>query len=447
MAEPHQIQSNPPEALQTTVERMVIPLRGPLDSEQMNRFTEQVVNDLLNLAQQGNVTAQQLVHGLHVRERETDTSRQRALALEAQLAFDRRIRGMQGYRIAHWKDLHDGADVSWVPDSTVAKRASVSTQYGQATVPLNAIESRIYSLRLLAGGTVVPNSLVAAASGSFDKSDGNGVTDYEYGGTVEQTDPELAANGNNQEYWRRRVIFPLESDVSEVECELTLTVPQGANLHANVLTAHPYPLGNVDITGLWMAPDLSGAFVPVSSFTALTNARKTRWFFTSQKAAQVKVRLKQRNWFEENGRKVFEYGLQELGVYLAEWDKTYDGTATQLTDNHAFVTRFDTEPGFVFNKLHGFYSDPDWTLEPSDNRHLHFTLAKDAAGADILWQSDVNGAPQSLQTPLDLGGVSTVYLITTLNWVETAGVGSPFPVNTTPFVRGFGIDCTYRRTV
>lgn len=445
MTDAHQIESRPAESIQTTIERYVVAKQAPLDSEKQNRFSEQTLNDILTLAQQGNVTAQQLIQGLHIRSHETDTSRQRVIALEAQIAFDRRVKALQGHHVTHWVDLHDGRDLSYVSGADISKRATISTNYGQATVPLNAIESRLYSLRLLAGGTVVPNTLVFVTTGVFDKAEGDGPTDYENGGTVEETDPKLAADGNNQHYWRRRVIFPLESDVSEVECEATITIPESANLHANVITCHPYPLGNVDITGLYTAPDLSGAFTPLPSFEEMKNARKERWFFTSQKVSQVKIRFRQRNWFEENGRKVFEYGSQEIGVYLTEWDKNYDAVAEQLTDNHAFVTRVDAEPGFLFYRMYGFYADPDWTTEPTDNRHLHFVVAKDANGADVVWHSDLNGAPQSLQNPIDLGGVSTLYVITTMNWVETASVGSPFPANTTPFLRGFGIDCTYKR--
>jgi len=446
MADPHTIQSKQPQAILPQVERFNVRYRGKLESGPMNKFAEQVMADLRTLADQGNVNAQSIVHAFHVMQHETDVARQFALETRETLKMQRRVHALMGMRVPHWVDLHDGSDLSFVPESSISKRAAVSTQYGQATVPMNAVESRLYALEILAEGTVVPNTLSVTTTGIFDKQLGDGLTNYEDGGTLEETDPKNLANGNNRSYWRRRVIYPLESDVTEVEVEVTIDVPESANIHANVISAHPYPLGNVDITGLWISPDKTGSFTAVPGFSETRGAGKERWFFPDQKVAQLKVRLRQRNWFEENGRKVFEYGLQELGVFLVEWDKDYDENAATLKDNHSFVAELHAESGFKFYQMYGFYSDPDWTLEPSDQRHLHFTIAQDPDGASVLWDSDVNVAPQNSQNPIDLGGNTTIYVITTLNWAETVGVGSPFQVSTTPFINGFGLDCSYVRS-
>lgn len=445
MSDANLIQSLPPQAVMTQIERFNVPYRGKLESSGINKFAEQVISDVRTLADQGNVNAQAIVNAFHVIKHETDIARQFALEARAHLSMQRRIAALMGHRLPHWIDLHDGSDISFVEDAPASLRAAVSTQFGQATVPMNAIESKLYSTRILAEGTVVPNTLIVSTTGIFDKQDGNGLTNYEYDGTIEETDPRNMCNGNNQDYWRRRAIFPLDSDISEVECEATITVPESANLYANMVAAHPYPLGNIDITGIWISPDLSGSFTALPSFAEKRGATQSRWFLPDQKVAQIKVRIRQRNWHEENGRKIFEYGFQELGLFLVEWDQTYDSNAATLADNHAFVARIEAEPGFKFYQMYGFYSMPDWTLEPSDNRHLHFVVAKDADGAIPVWDSDQNVAPQS-GSPINLGGVSELYIITTLNWVATAGVGSPFEVYTTPWVEGMGIDCSYVRS-
>ena len=446
MTEPNIIQAGTPTPVVVRTTRHVLPYGAPLDSAKENTFKENVLSDLIALAQLGNVTARSILNAWHTLHREKEQAIQGVAALRRQVALDRKIRALQGHRIAHSVDLHDGSKISFLAGADISKRAAVSTLYGQATVPMNGVESRLYSLRLLSEGTVVPSTLDVSVTGIFDKQDGDGAVDYEYGGTVEELRPKNVANGDNLEYWRRRVIFPLESDVSEVECEVTITVPPAANLYANVAYAHPYPLGTVDLTGLWVASDMSGAFSVLPSFEEILGAGRSRWFFPSQKVAQVRARLRQRNWHEENGRKVFEYGMQELGLQLVEWDQHWDSDYDSLTDNHSFVVRIDAEEGFRFHRLYGLYTTPEWTDEPADNRHIHIVLATDAAGANVVWSSDTDGAPQDAANPTDLGGVTTLYAIVTLNWVEVAGSGSPFQAGTTPWIGGLDLDATYVRS-
>lgn len=443
MTEPNIIQATKPAAIQLRTEKMVIPHRGQISSMQLNRFHDQVLSDLMELANQGNIVAKAVLNYAHVLQRETDQTRQLAISMREQLSFNRKVTAKQGRRVGLWVDLHDASMISFLEGSSPSRRAQVSTQFGQATIPMNAVESKAYSVTILGTSGITSMNVIASCTGIFDA--GDGVQNYEGGletPTIEQTDLKNAANGSNIEYWRRRVIFDLESDVAEVECEVTFQMPDQSSIQANVLYLHPFPLGTVDITGLWICPDLGQSFVQVPKFEVKEGAGKTRWFFPTQNVAKVKIRMKQRNWTEENGRKVFEYGLQELGVQLVEWDKTYDAAAGQISDNHAFVTKIEAEPGMRLSKLYGFYATPNYLLEPVGNRHLHFTIAKDAAGSDIIWNSDQSPSPQSLSAPIELGAVTEVYVITVMNWCVNVSSGSPFQAGCPPFIEGFGIDVT-----
>ncbi|TXH15007.1 MAG: hypothetical protein E6R03_08120 [Hyphomicrobiaceae bacterium] len=443
MADANRIESAKTDKIQSVVERINVPYKGFIDSGKLDQFMEAVTEDVTNIVTQTNGLATAVHQSGHIQALDKVDAHQRALALEEQLAFMRRMASKRGERVALWKDFHDATGISYPEGSDPSLRAAVASEYGQVTLPMNSIESRTYALRLLAGGTVTPSSVLVNATGTFDKLEGDGVTDYEYSGTVEETDPRNCVNGNNTEYWRRRVIFDLDSDVSEVESEITIQVPASANLYANVIYAHAYPLGNVDIVGVWASTDLSDSFLPISSFETVEGAGKERWFIPSQKIAKLKLRIRQRNWFEENGKKVFEYGFQEVGIQLVDWDKRYDATATALTSNHRVVIRLDADDGFEFRRLFGFYTKPDFTLEPVENRHLHFQLARDEAGVDVVWDSDSSAPPQNLAAAIDLGDVETLYLIMTINWCESVDSGSPFVAGTPPFINGFGLDCTY----
>lgn len=443
MSDPNVIQATKPQAIQLRSERFRIPFRGPIESGPFNQFHEQLLSDLLELANQGNTTAAALLSYAHTLQRETDHARAQVAALKTERGFQQKVTALQGRRVGLWADLHDATEVSFLEESSISKRAAVHTQFGQATIPMNAVEAKTYSVSLLGSSGITSLNVVAIATGAFDK--GDGVQNYEGGDeipTVEQTALKNATNGNNLEYWRRRVIFDLESDVDEVEVEVTFQLPDQSNIAANVIYLHPFPLGTVDITGLWVASDLSDSFTAVPGFVEKDGADKSRWFFPAQDVAQVKVRMKQRSWTEENGRKVFEYGLQEMGVQLVEWDKSFDDQSSILTDNHTFVRRFTPPKGMVLSKLFGFYSEPNYLLEAFGSRHLHFVVAKDAAGTDVVWNSDETPPPQDFDTELDLGSVDELFVIVTLNWCDTVGVGSPFQAGCPPFVEGFGLDVT-----
>lgn len=443
MADPNVIQAEKPKSIQLRSERQRIPFRGPIDSDGINKLHEQMLDDLSALANQGNATAAALLSYAHTLQRETDQARLTGISLKRQSAFQKKIDALQGKRVGLWVDLHDATEISFLEDASIAKRATVNTQFGQATVPMNAVESKTYSVALLGSSGVTSLNVIGTATGSFDK--GDGVQNYEGGNetpTIEQTALKNAANGNNLEYWRRRVIFDLESDVSEVEVEVTFQLPDQSNIHANVIYLHAFPLGSVDVTGVWVAPDLSDSFSLIPGFSEVDGAGKQRWFIPAQEVAQVRVRLRQRAWTEENGRKVFEYGLQEIGVQLVEWDKSFDAEASQLADNHTFVARIPAEDGMRLSRLHGFYSTPNFLLEAFGSRHLHFVVSKDIEGTDVVWNSDESPPPQSQDSALELGSVEELFVIVTLNWCTTVGVGSPFQAGCPPWVEGFGVDVT-----
>jgi len=445
MSDSNVIHAAKPEVIALQTEKLTIPFRGPIESGPENRHKDQVLSDLKTLQSAANVNARATLNYAHIGQREGDTSRMKVQANRASMDFYQKIKAMQGERIGMWFDFHETKPISFVPGSDIARRAMVSAQYGEATIPLNKIESKTYTIPILSEGGLSTLETSVVVDGIFDKGEGDGVVDYEGNGedpTLEETPTGNLANGQNLEYWRRRAIFDLSSDVTEVEAEITLQLPEQSNLFANVLSVHPFPLGTVDITGLWTSPDLSSSFSAVDGFSELLDAGKTRWLFPTQEVAQVKVRLRQQNWFEENGKKVFEYGMQELGVMLVEWDRHYDAAAASFADNHSFVVRVDALDGMVLNKLHGFYSGPDYLLESAGSRHLHFTIATTADGTNVIWSSDASAAPQALTNPIDLGSNETVYVIVTMNWAETVTEGSPFLARTPPFLNGLGLDVT-----
>lgn len=426
--------------VQISTERTRIAKMGHLDSSMMNKFHDSVVLDLQNLATDTNATAATLNNIQSTIDRKLAMIEQRLTELEAAQDFNALVRSADNLRIPAIATMGDMRNIEFLAASDNARRPAINTIFGQATTPIDGIQSKFYSTSVISGSiTPVSTDMDITVTSSFIP-EGGVLTDHEAGNikVVEGT-PKMAFNGDNQQAWSRRVEFDLDSDVTEVQCQLTVVVPSQANSEANVLYVRPMPVGTVDVLGLETSGSLTDSFTTLPGFEAINNCPDKRWFFTSQSVQQARITLRSRNWFEENGKKVFRYGLQELGLQLVEFDKTYDSTAS-ASANNSFVTEFKCPEGYVFSGLHAFATDPDFTKESLENRHMHFKVCGNADGTDVKWDSGSNVLPQTLVQPLSLGGGTSIYVVTTLNFCETVDSVSPlFPVNTTPFLESIGI--------
>jgi hypothetical protein len=150
--------------------------------------------------------------------------------------------------------------------------------------------------------------------------------------------------------------------------------------------------------------------------------------------------LRCRNWREINGKKVFIYGLQEVGLKLVDYNKTNNADET-FGDNITAVVRIAAPRGHVFNSLYRIDTTPDIFLEDASNRHVRLRLSTTPNFSNIKWDSSVNIPPQlGLTTGVSLGGVDTLYAIFTLSYVASGGgTQSPFPIGTTPVLKGLGL--------
>ena len=133
---------------------------------------------------------------------------------------------------------------------------------------------------------------------------------------------------------------------------------------------------------------------------------------------------------------MFSYGLQELGLQLVEFDKTYS-TSAALADNHTFVTKFSCPEGYRFKGLHMFNTTPTYV---ANSNNMHFKVALGSDGTDTKWDSDINTSPENLVQPIDLGGSATdIYVITTLNYITDTDPIGVFFANTTPVLESIGL--------
>lgn len=420
--------------------------RGPLLSTKYNDFQEGVIEDISNLSSAVNSLYSDVAKAMLILANDSSYLRRQVEALKNQQEYAEKVASESNSLAFRYVDIRDTEGISFPNDLDDSRSSMLSADFGEITLPVNYVENKFYVNSINNGVVITPPDLSATARGIFDKLDGKGIINYERGGKITPGDPLQAFNGNNQSFWIRKVEFPIDSRVDQVECELTVIVPESISTQSNTIEVIPFPNGTVDITELASASDLGDNYVRIPGFSEIENSQPVRYHFASKTIDKIKIRLRQRNWIEENGRKVFYYGLQELGLKFLDYDKS-SGALNTLGQNNSFTMKIAAPVGYTFNKIYRIDPAPNFLLEDSTKRHLHIRLNTSSDFyLGTIWNSDENYPPQQTSTPVNAQGASELYAFVQMNFVsDSGGVLSPFEVGTTPYFRGLGLAYTLSR--
>jgi hypothetical protein len=426
--------------VQTSIQRKPARKRGPFSSEEYNNFQDQVARDLVNLATAVNTNANNIIQSLEQLYSENQYLRRRIEALEEENIYREFYYGKSALRVNKQIDFRNSEPIIFPTTLPQDKATSYKAQFGELSLPVSAIENKFYNFSLRTREVVIPDDFSYEVSGQFDKGDGNGIQDYEKGGKVSQGEPKYAFNGIDDKVWQRRVSFPLESDVDEVEVEITAIVPSGISSKANLAEIITYPEGSVDVMSVSTSPDLTSSFTTIEGFSAVNNSVATRYHFTPRNVDQVRIRLRCRTWQEIRGQKVFIYGLREFGLKLVDYKKSYK-TPDAFGDNYTAVVEVKAPSSHVFGNLYRVDPRPNFLLEDSDLRHIRLRLSTTQDFSGVFWDSEIDIPPQlGVISGVSMGSVSTIYAIYTFKFVDSSGgYNSPFYVGATPWARGLGL--------
>jgi hypothetical protein len=438
---------------------VAFPYRGKTSSRKFNDVFDQLVTDVHALSLEAAGNESRLIELAKILVDENRFLKRRIAQLELVKDAENRVRARNNLRLTHHQSMYEVRNLDFFATANLVPL--LNPTYGLATLPVNAVENKFVRNSVYSGDVIVPLSLTTTVSSSFANEGTATVSEHEPDShKVDPGTPENAFNGVNQSYWVRTVEYPADSDVAEVEVELIVTVPSQNNTQSNVLTIHPYPVGGVDITDVSVSADLTSSFTKLNHSEVPTlisptnNAREQYYLFPAQDVDQVKIRLRQRHFIEEDGKKVFRYGLQEVGLMLVDFEKTNATTAfdawSQQTNAEtvAMAHRLDAPAGSFFTAVHNFSSTPDFTLEDAANRHVIYRIYNDnpvnGSGTEI-WNSNQTlpqDQPSSVGSQLAIAGnVTSLYIVTSLRFVETAGgANSPYKANTAPYVKGFTLE-------
>lgn len=321
----------------------------------------------------------------------------------------RRLASLNGDSVYELRDFRTTDKLFFEHDDGVTwsisddNRLRIDIGYGQVTLPYDRVVSRFYTVNPDVR-KVVPVEEVSADITAVSEDDALKVVNGEISN---------AFNGQNNEAWVREVWYPLHSDVEEVVVDVDITIPVALTSRSNVLQIHPYPDGLVDIIEIdYDTSNIDPTLDLTDEATTKWNgpslpANESTWLrghFTPLAVQRLKLRLRQRNFVERNGFKVFVYGLQEVGLLLVDFDDDDTNlTASDPKQDKAVVMRFDSPDGFYFDEITGIWTDPD----AGDD--LVLALYSDFALSDKRWDSN-SPFPQSENAISLPAQTSSVYL-------------------------------------
>jgi len=429
--------------VQTTTQRRPGRFRGVFSSDEYNSFQDSVVSDITELGTAANTTSNQLSNIARQLYSENQYLKRQVRSLEDSVSYREFVDGKNGDKISRKINFHNSKGIFYSNSVDESKRAVIKSAFGEIYMPANGIENKFYSFSLRNNSIVLPDDLTIDITGNFDKVDGNGLKDYEFNGEINEGEIFNAFNSIDESVWVRTVTFPLESKIEEVELQMTVVVPSSISPQSNLIEVVPFPEGTIDITSLATAPDLGSTFQEIDGFQSKNNMTSTRYHFSPRDVEQVRIRIRCRDWIELGGKKVFVYGLRELGLKLIDYSKIDVATDT-FGKGITAVVQIDSPTDHAFKNLYRIDPTPNFFLEDASNRHVFLKLSTTPDHNGVFWDSTSDTPPQlGLGSGIDMNGTNTIYAIYALKFVDSSGgLQSPFPVGTTPTVKSLGLTFT-----
>lgn len=405
----------------TTTQKREAPYRGPTSSQDWNNFQDEVVSDLGALDKRLSDLKSTEEERAKILFSEMEDLRARIDGIQAENdARDLRL-AIDGGVITKEQNFRSVKQISYGSLST-ERRMRVDPRYGQVLLPYNRLSHLFFSPNINADGTIdgttiQPNLDITVTPISEDG-----------GPSIVQGTTRRAFDGHNQNYWVRTAEYPIDSDVTEVHVRLTVAVPQSIVDTANLLTIHPYPLGQVDIVGVWSSdgadpPDaIDSNLLP--GFVEVKAASHYRLHFPDQQITHLVIDLKQRRFIEREGLKVFQYGAQEISLQLVEFDQTTEATphAASVGTLNGVVSRFDAPDGHVWDEIRGFFATPDFPVSGGPTQPpVYHRIFTDEDLTDEVWNSFTDTLPQDTPVSLVAPKPSSLWVLSTARFDASTG--------------------------
>jgi hypothetical protein len=292
--------------------------RSPTSSSEHNAHTEEIFNDIMGLYDVANKLENELASSnqafeltgrfqhLHAQKLE-----HRIVQLEEEL---QKAKSGEALKTAYLFTEHMTEDLT----SPQYERAYIDATHEVLHIPITGKSiSKVYIYDEVAKEIHVPDALHV---------DVFPVT--KNGWRIEENSPVHAFNGDNNSYWHRKVIMPLEdAPQKDVTAELIVTLPDTiiSNRDVNTIYIKTFPVHSLQIDKVEYRLEGDWVLVPGWEVDADNNpapqsyAGNIKLCFPNIAMSQVRVSMTQYNWFEEDHKKVYHFGLQEVGIFYTDY--------------------------------------------------------------------------------------------------------------------------------
>lgn len=333
--------------------------RGPSNSQDYNERLEENYRDLVVLYNRARTTEEDVREG-YARLVKDQLSIAKAIAeLEARIATIE----SQANTISFYSDTQIDNDRfnSTAYNIPIAARLTSDSRHGVLTLP--QVDASSFSKLFFVdtnSNVTIPSTLQTQVVGVATTADSTGAT-------IDTSIPEFAIKRESGRIWERNVIVS-SPNVAGAEMYLYIRVPTSlfATDKANTLVIHPYPALGTDIvevayttkadallqdadvytplnaTAIHNADPNAIGWVPPGGWAgdADTLAGSRVYYFNPLPITGLRVRLRQRNYYIEDGKYVYSYGLSKLdlrytkflnsGSTIVRFDATGEQTITNI---------------------------------------------------------------------------------------------------------------------
>lgn len=242
-----------------------------------------------------------------------------------------------------------------------SNKCSIDTRHGVMTLPkISSSSLSKFGYKDNYGNFILPASFEALASGIVGTADSGSAL-------IQSSDVYNSVKDEPGKVWERNVILTSPNS-SGASVNLYAKVPSDLAVtpKANAIVVHPYPMTGCQLVGVYTSSQQvinlndNDAYTPLNSQDfyegndesigwiapgawagdAISACGPKIFYFDPKEVNAVKVRLKQNDYFFENNKYIYSYGLSFL-------DLRYDKFLT----TGKIILRFNAPPGKLINSI------------------------------------------------------------------------------------------------
>lgn len=322
-------------------ENKTIQKNGPVNSSDFNLRSEQNYQDLVNLYNRSGILDQRL-HNAFER-----VLKDHMFISKAMSDLEDRVKALEFNESSLYKKLSiysysqiDVANFVAEPDFALSSTEALSFDYNYNIITLPKVGGASYSkIKFFntENGQVIPDFLSAKVENNFISVDNSSAL-------IETSPIWHAILDKSDKFWKRTIVANSPSPAG-AQMYLYLSIPNvySGSDTSNFISLNPYPLFGVDILSIeytskdvptmtdtdnWIPLNFNRLYdgetdaigkVPPGGWTtlgsdAMNNCGPVGFYFPPTKITGIRINMRQRNYFTENGKYIYTYGLSDLDI-------------------------------------------------------------------------------------------------------------------------------------